>query len=117
MNTFTRETRHAGLTMLFGGCCLILAEAAAHAGDIAAGREKAKACAVCHGIDGLALRPDTPHIAGQSEIYMRDQLERYRAQRRVHPEMNIIASDLSDKDIADLVAYYSAVGVTADVPR
>ena len=96
---------------------LVTGGVASQAGDVAAGREKAKACSVCHGMDGLSLRPDAPHIAGQSEIYMRDQLEKYRSQQRIHPEMNIIAGDLSDDDIADLVAYYSGMTVTVEVPR
>jgi len=95
----------------------VTGDGASHAGDVAAGREKAKACSVCHGMDGLSRRPDAPHIAGQSEIYMRNQLEKYRSQQRIHPEMNIVANDLSDDDISDLVAYYSGMTVTVEIPQ
>lgn len=83
----------------------------ARAGDLAAGREKAVVCQPCHGKDGLSLRPDAPHIAGQNPFYMEEQLENYRSGARVHEVMSVIAEDLSDEDIADLVAYYSAIEV------
>ncbi|MCW5700002.1 MAG: cytochrome c [Rhodospirillales bacterium] len=97
--------------------CFVIAANPSHAGDAAAGRKKASACAVCHGQDGLGVRPDVPHIAGQSEIYMRAQLEKFRSGERTHQEMNIIAGDLTDEDMDDLVAYYSAIKVTVEVPK
>lgn len=85
-------------------------------GDLSAGREKSGKCAVCHGKDGIAKRPDVPNLAGQSAIYMREQLLRYRSGARVHPEMNVIAGPLSDADVEDLVAYFSAIEITARPP-
>lgn len=86
------------------------------AGDVVAGREKAQYCSACHGMNGVSVRLDTPHLAGQSEIYLREQLRRYRSGDRVHPEMNIVARDLSDQDIEDLVAYFSHIRISVDVP-
>jgi cytochrome c553 len=103
--------------ILVAGAVFVTGGVASHAGDVAAGREKAKACSVCHGMDGLSLATDAPHIAGQSEVYMRSQLENYRSQQRIHSQMNIIAGNLSDDDIADLVAYYSGIKLEAHVPR
>jgi mono/diheme cytochrome c family protein len=45
----------------------------AHAGDIAAGREKAKVCAPCHGLDGLSKAMNAANIAGQLELYLVEQ--------------------------------------------
>jgi cytochrome c553 len=48
------------------------------AGDLAAVREKAAPCGVCHGNDGIATRPDAPNIAGQTDLSLRAQLTAYR---------------------------------------
>ena len=87
------------------------------AGNLEAGNKKAAQCVACHGRDGLSRRPDVPHIAGQSEIYMKAQLRRFRSGERVHPEMNVIAKNLSDDDINDLVAWYSSIEVEVKLPQ
>ena len=98
--------------------CAVLAPAiawpAAEAGNLAAGREKAKACRACHGLDGLSLRPDTPHIAGQIAFYLREQLRKYRQGTRAHEVMGVVAKQLSDADIEDLVAYYSSIKISVE---
>ncbi len=89
----------------------------ATAGELAAGREKAAACRPCHGMHGLSRQPNAPHIAGQNDFYMREQLGKYRSGQRVHPVMNVVAKELSDADIDDLVAYYSSIKITVEVPE
>jgi cytochrome c553 len=84
--------------------------------DAAAGREKAQACAACHGTDGLSKIPNAPHIAGQPEVYLKEQLEAFRSGKRENEMMTVIAKDLSDADIEDLVAWYSSIEVTATEP-
>ncbi len=81
------------------------------------GRSKARQCAVCHGIDGVSKRPDVPHIAGESIIYLKAQLEAFRSGKRHHREMSIVAQGLSDADIADLIAWYSAIEFTVVLPE
>lgn len=93
------------------------APAPAAAGDAAAGREKAKACQTCHGIDGIARVPDAPHIAGESELYLESQLKAFRSGRREHQIMSVIAGQLDDTDIADLAAWYSSIEFTVTVPE
>ncbi len=88
----------------------------AAAGDPLAGRRKAAACRTCHGLDGLSRQPDAPHIAGQVAVYLRDQLVKYRSGERAHPVMGVIAKQLSDADIDDLVAYYSNVKFEVEAP-
>jgi mono/diheme cytochrome c family protein len=56
----------------------------AQAGDPALGRQKAKMCQTCHGIDGLARIPSAPHIAGESQIYIVMQLKAFRSGKRSH---------------------------------
>lgn len=93
------------------------AQEAASGGDPRAGRRLAGArCAVCHGNDGIALQPDAPNLAGQNPLYTAAQLRLYRDGERRHEQMNIVAKELSDRDIADLAAWFAAIEVTATVP-
>ena len=96
---------------------VVVAQPAAAAGDPAAGRKKAQQCAVCHGIDGIAKRPDAPHIAGESDLYLAKQLEAFRSGERHHEQMSIIAQGLSDEDIADLAAWYSSLRFEVQMPE
>ena len=96
---------------------LIAPAVADAAGDAAAGKAKARQCAVCHGIDGVAKRPDVPHIGGESDLYLTRQLEAFRAGERHHEQMSIIAAALSDQDIADLVAWYSSLRFEIRMPE
>ncbi len=72
---------------------------------------KARMCAPCHGVNGLTEQPDAPNLAGQPEFYLRDQLRAYRSGKRVHEVMAVIAKPLTDAEIAELAAYYSAIAI------
>ena len=87
------------------------------ADDPKAGRKKAAKCQVCHGYDGIGTNPEVPHIAGESDIYLIRQLRAFRSGKRTHAQMSIIAKDLSDEDIANLAAYYSAIKITVELPK
>lgn len=80
------------------------------AGDPASGREKSAQCVACHGPEGVASNPTFPHIAGQNATYLEIQLAAFREGKRYHELMTPVAQSLSDRDIADLVAYFSRVG-------
>ena len=97
---------------------LALATSLAHAGgDVARGREVAGQCVVCHGLDGIATRPDAPNLAGESPFYIEGQLEAFRSGRRRHEIMSLIAGELSDREIADVAAWYGAIRVTVELPE
>jgi cytochrome c553 len=85
--------------------------AAALSGAAAGAPEKARLCAPCHGVEGLSLQPDAPNIAGQPEVYLRDQLRAYRSGKRTHEVMGVIAKPLTDAEISELAAYYSAIAI------
>ena len=85
---------------------------AAGAGDLKAGKAKARACVTCHELGGSSQSPDAPHIGGQVEPYLAEQLRRYKNGKREHPVMSIVARGLSDRDIEDLAAWFAAVKVT-----
>ncbi|MGB9149163.1 MAG: cytochrome c [Burkholderiales bacterium] len=79
---------------------------------IAAGRAKADAaCATCHGKNGYSQLPNAPHLAGQPEIYLREQLKAYRSGKRAHEVMAVIAKPLTDDDISNLAAWYSSIEI------
>jgi cytochrome c553 len=82
------------------------------AGDAAAGRQKNSTCVGCHGIEGYKTAfPEVysvPKIGGQHPAYIVKALQAYKSGDRNHPSMRGIAATLSDKDMADLAAYYSA---------
>ena len=87
------------------------------ADDVAQGRAKADvACALCHGPTGIATLPNAPNLAGQQAIYLSEQLKNYRSGKRQHEVMGVIAKPLTDAEIAQLSAWYSAVKVTAEAP-
>ena len=84
-------------------------------GDVKAGESKNAMCTGCHGIKGYqASFPEiykVPMISGQSAKYIVSSLNAYKKGERKHPSMRGIAETLSDQDMADLAAYYSASGV------
>ena len=91
---------------------LLLAGSACHAGDIKAGRVKAQMCQACHGMDGLSKVLDAPNIAGQIEQYIVAQLQAFKSGARKNDAMSVIAPSLSDEDIDNLAAYFSAIEIT-----
>jgi cytochrome c553 len=91
------------LVLAGGGLC--------HAGDLKAGRAKALMCQACHGLDGLSKVPDAPNIAGQTEPYLVAQLQAFKTGARKNDAMSVVAPSLSDQNIEDLAAYYSAIEI------
>jgi cytochrome c553 len=96
---------------------LALSPAVAPAADREAGRQRAEACVQCHGANGISVLPNAPHLAGQPEIYLADQLRQFRSGRRPSEVMAVIAKPLTDREIDDLAAWYAAIGVEATPPR
>jgi cytochrome c553 len=105
---------HIALTHLAcaaAAAATLLASATAAAADAQAGRQRAQLCATCHGPMGLATMANTPHLAGQPEVYLTEQLRAYRAGKRVHDIMSLIAKPLTDDDIGNLAAWYASLVV------
>ena len=88
------------------------AQQAAPVGDAKEAHKKIAMCEGCHGIPGYKtaypLVYHVPKLGGQSAAYLANALNAYKAGQRLHPSMRGIAASLSDKDIADLAAYYAA---------
>ena len=77
-------------------------------GDTQAGQAKSAICAACHGVDGNSSVPQWPSLAGQHTAYLERQTQLIKTNARAVPEMTAIVSGLSDADIRDLAAYFSA---------
>ena len=92
----------------------------ATAQDAKAGEKKAALCIGCHGIpDYKASFPEiyrVPMIAGQAPKYIVSALTGYKKGDRKHPTMRAIAASLSEQDMADLAAFYSAQAKADPVP-
>jgi cytochrome c553 len=89
------------------GCAVLLAGGVAQAANPAAGKEKSKSCAACHGVDGNSTAPDFPRLAGQHYDYLVKALSDYKAGERKNAIMAPQAANLSKRDIEDLAAYFS----------
>lgn len=88
-----------------------------NADDVTEGRAKADvACALCHGPTGLSMLPNAPNLAGQPAIYLNEQLRNYRSGKRQNEVMGVIAKQLTDSEITQLSAWYSAIKITAEAP-
>ena len=107
--------RLAAAALLFPA--LACAQGSPPAGNAAAGSQKTQMCVGCHGITGWRTAfPEVykvPKLGGQHEAYLVKALQEYRSGARSHPSMRAIATSLSDKDIADLAAYYAGTTVKA----
>ncbi len=107
MNAITTIKIMTAGALLVGTVALHAAE-----GDAAAGKGKTSMCIGCHGIGGYkTVFPEVysvPKIGGQHAAYIVKALQEYKSGNRSHPSMRAIAASLSDKDMADLAAYYAS---------
>ncbi len=76
--------------------------------DAEAGRQKAQVCAACHGPGGNSTNPATPSLAGQPAQFITMQLFQFREGNRKDPQMSPMAANLSNADMNDLAAYFTA---------
>ena len=97
--------------------CVLLCGTNPAKADVAAGRAKANACAVCHGELGISTLPNAPNLAGQPEFYLTEQMKAYRSGRRPNEIMSIIAKPLTDAEIADLSAWFASIAIEAKPPK
>jgi len=87
------------------------------AGDAKRGRDLANTCLGCHGVPGYRnAYPNytVPKLEGQHPEYIVLALQAYRSCERSHLTMHSQASSLSDRDMADIAAYFSGKVVTKE---
>lgn len=98
--------------LAIAGLCL-LGASGAHAADVlkgdpAAGEKMAATCGACHGADGNSMVPAFPKLAGLGEKYLLQQMQHIRDGLRPVAQMAGQVDNLSDQQLADLAAFYSA---------
>lgn len=106
VNLFVAPLLMAGL--LIGG--LVLADDAAAAGDVDAGKAQALVCSACHGADGASgIDPTYPNLAGQNAAYLFNQLSMIQSGER---QVLLMAGQLigkTEQNLRDLAAYYASL--------
>jgi len=82
-------------------------------GDPAAGEKKASVCFACHGANGVPVAPTFPRLAGQRADYLYHRLVAFNHAGKKDPyysasPMTPIAATLTEGDMRNLAAYFSA---------
>ncbi|MCX7961004.1 MAG: cytochrome c [Burkholderiales bacterium] len=104
--------RHPTLLVFaaLGAAAPALAQSPA-AGEAKSLRTTIAMCEGCHGIPGYRTAyPEVYHVpklGGQSAAYLAAALAAYKSGQRRHPSMRGIAAGLSEKEIAEIAAYYA----------
>ncbi|MBL8299695.1 MAG: c-type cytochrome [Rhodanobacteraceae bacterium] len=65
-------------------------------------------CAACHGENGRAVQPGTPHLAGQDLDYLKSALAAYRSGARDVPLMRTATGALSSAELDELAVWFAA---------
>src|SRR5436190_1930496 len=94
---------------LVAGLTLASACIAAHAADVAAGKEKAELCVGCHGENGISQTENLPSLAGQPDQFIQWQLVYFRAGTRKNEQMQPVIEQINNEDIRNLGAYFASV--------
>ncbi|RJX73849.1 cytochrome c [Vibrio sinensis] len=77
------------------------------------GKEKAKVCMTCHGVNGISSIQSYPNLRGQKMSYLITSLKSYQSRERtggLAVLMQQQADALSDEDMSDIAYYYSQLG-------
>ena len=86
-----------------------ISAAAKFSGNAAAGKQRAAACASCHGAAGISPNDTWPSLAGQSAAYLVRILSAYQSGDQTDPIMTPLARNLSAANIQDLAAYFAGL--------
>lgn len=82
---------------------------------IGRGATLALSCTMCHGAQGMSAS-DAPNLAGQYPEVVIKQMHDFKAAKRTSAIMQALATGLSDRDIADLAAYYAYLPKARNAP-
>ncbi|RMG34364.1 MAG: cytochrome c [Gammaproteobacteria bacterium] len=94
------------LGLLWGAVLAVPAQAV----DLAAGKDKYKVCAGCHGPTGLGNAAlGYPQLAGKEASYVAEQLRAFKSGRRESATMQAMVTGLSESDIDNVAAYVATL--------
>ncbi|SMM98088.1 Cytochrome c4 [uncultured Candidatus Thioglobus sp.] len=100
------------LVLIFTTTLFLLSTYTFAAGDVAKGKIKSVTCIGCHGVDGNAIVPTFPKLAGQNEGYLLKQLKDFKSGERVDAIMLGVVAALTEADMENLSAYYAVQTLT-----
>lgn len=89
------------------------------AAEIHPGKQKAEdeRCAECHGVDGNLHAPNEsakiPKLAGQNTQYLLKQFQDFRSGERHNDFMALMARNLEDEEVVDILAWYGSQAIMA----
>ncbi|WP_153447457.1 c-type cytochrome [Vibrio algicola] len=66
-------------------------------------------CSTCHGVTGVSTLDHIPNLWGQSQSYLREQIEKFRDKKRHTTFMDAFIYQISDQQIDQVVKHYSSV--------
>jgi cytochrome c553 len=95
-----------GSTLSIIAACILIAGAGRVAADAEAGKQKAEACAACHGENGISETAGLPSLAAEPDQFLQWQLVFFRSGARKSEVMEPVAGQLSNDDVRDLGAYF-----------
>ena len=103
-----RARRPTGAAVALLAALGVAAFAAPAAAGVEEGRAKAEVCVACHGPGGNSVNPVWPSIAAQPRQFIVSALFQFREGKRKNELMSPMAANLSNADMNDLAAYFSA---------
>ena len=115
----TRWTQSVQRVFFMLGLATLCGSAVAQSkGDPVRGAAKVAVCAACHGPEGGKPIAGMPALSGQQEEFLVLQMILLREGLRDVPAMDGMLKPLSDRDLMDIAAYYSAARpFTGNSPR
>jgi cytochrome c553 len=99
--------RSLSATLAAAACVAFVAGASASAAEKPHLGDVIVQCAACHGADGIAKSADVPHLAGQQEPYLLNQIKAFRSGKRPHREMRYMSRQLTGAEMAEIAQHYA----------
>lgn len=94
-------------SLLAAGLLLSVGASLAQAAPNPALNAKFGVCFSCHGVDGHAILPSYPNLAGQNKDYLVQTLREFRDGTRPNAVMGAMAKPLSNSDIDQIAMYFA----------
>ena len=66
-------------------------------------------CVPCHGEEGIAKDSEVPHLAGQNERYLYNQLKAFHMGKRGHKEMKVMSRHMTEAEMEAIAAFYAGL--------
>ena len=89
----------------------VMADPAAQATVVKAGKRAAFFCENCHGVDGNSTLEHVPNLAGQNAVYLLTQIDKFGDGRRKDEFMSGLVKVLKPEDRFNIAVFYASQAV------